>query len=1221
MRKGFGILLLLFISKICISQSDSVQARIVLIGDAGELNYGREPVVDAVKDLIPMDEKTTVIYLGDNLYNYGLPDEIMPEYQNLKSILDSQINISKGTKAKVLFIPGNHDWSNEAANGLEIVKRQGDYVNAHNADNVFFIPTGGCPGPIEYTVNDNVVVIAYDSQWFIRKPGTKPGIESDCANKTETQFYTELGDMLNRNSDKLVILVQHHTLKSYGIHGGYFKWKQAIFPLTDVSPKLYIPLPVIGFIYPIVRKTFGTPEDLHYPAYENMIKNVQKEAKKFPNVIFAAGHEHTLQLIKDSSYYYIVSGAGSKHTRVSHGKGTLFDTSSLGFAVLEISKNKNVRADFYSVNEDTVTHPFSKTILNFSSITKDSSAPDVTKIPESVPIRHFEDSVTVAIDTSFQKASGLQKFVGGTNYRREWGTPVHLKVFDINKENGGYSIKNLGGGKQTKSLKLLDKDGNGWTLRTVNKDPSGVIAEQLRTSVPKKMLTDLISAEHPYGALIVPTLAKAAGIDHAVPKYYFVPDDPAFGLYREVFANKVCLLEVQNPIKDRDNGTKSTSTIIDRLTDDSKYHVDQQAVLNARLLDIVIGDWDRHFDQWKWGTADTGVGKLYYPVPRDRDEAFFNSDGFFVQAASIAALPYLQGFKKHYTNIKWFNWEQRYFDRFFLTGLDKETWRKTIKDFQSNVSDTVINEAVKNLPPEIYKIEKQTIASKLKSRRDHILRAGLKYYDFISKEVNIVGSNKREYFKVFNSGDKLEVKVYKRNKESDSSSVMFDRTFDRAATKYVNLFGLSGDDMFEIDSTADSRIRLRIIGGRDNDTFKISGNVRNTVYDFLPEKNYIASKSRTKNQISSDVQVNNYDPTGFNYDSYRLPLLSVGFNEEDKLIAGIGYSLKTYRFRKDPYSTFQKITSLFDFKSSAYQVNYDGEFNQRLGKYDLVANAKLFNTVLDNFYGIGNETKKDKSKGVTFNNVRYNFMSADLLIRKRLHNLLEFNIGPTIYHYWNHYYDNADKILSHPGSVGLDSSNIYASKTYVGAKAQLKVHNLNDDLMPTRGVSWNTEISSMYGVNDMSHHISKLTTDMVVYASLNDPTNLVGVIRLGYGHIINTKYEYFQALTLGSNNYLRGFTKDRFAGRSLMYFSLEGRLKLFDSKSYLFPGPVGIIGFNDIGRVWSKRTETSHKWHDAFGGGLYYSPYKFAIISATIAFSGEGSLYNFSMGTKFNLTY
>ncbi len=228
------------------AQSDSIQARIVLIGDAGELNFGREPVVDAARDLIPMKENTFVLYVGDNLYNYGLPDEIMPGYQTLKSILDSQINIAKGTKAKVIFIPGNHDWSNAAANGAEIVKTTGNvYKYPQGYQMYIFILSDGCPGPVEYDINKDIVMILYDSQWFIRKDGQKPGIESDCSSKTEDEFYAELDDMLNRNSKKLVILAGHHTLKSYGIHGGYFRSKQYFFPLTDINPKLMIPLPVI----------------------------------------------------------------------------------------------------------------------------------------------------------------------------------------------------------------------------------------------------------------------------------------------------------------------------------------------------------------------------------------------------------------------------------------------------------------------------------------------------------------------------------------------------------------------------------------------------------------------------------------------------------------------------------------------------------------------------------------------------------------------------------------------------------------------------------------------------------------------------------------------------------------------------------------------------------------------------------------------------------------
>ena len=148
----------------------------------------------------------------------------------------------------------------------------------------------------------------------------------------------------------------------------------------------------------------------------------------------------------------------------------------------------------------------------------------------------------------------------------------------------------------------------------------------------------------------------------------------------------------------------------------------------------------------------------------------------------------------------------------------------------------------------------------------------------------------------------------------------------------------------------------------------------------------------------------------------------------------------------------------------------------------------------------------------------------------------------------------------------------------------------------------------MFGTNKNSKQITKLTSDLAVYASLRDPAKVVAVIRVGGGHIFNDHYEYFQAFNLGSNNYLRGFRKNRFSGQSVFYQTTELRVKLFESQSYIFPGAVGLIGFNEVGRVWVK-DEKTHKWHDDFGGGLYYSPYNFAIISATLAHSPEDNLF------------
>src|SRR5664279_1112061 len=112
MQKSLVFIFFLLAINICYAQNDSIQAHIILIGDAGEFNYGRAPVIDAARDLIPLDKNTTVIYLGDNIYDNGLPDDVMPGYAAARAVLDSQINIVKGTNAKIVFIPGNHDWNN-----------------------------------------------------------------------------------------------------------------------------------------------------------------------------------------------------------------------------------------------------------------------------------------------------------------------------------------------------------------------------------------------------------------------------------------------------------------------------------------------------------------------------------------------------------------------------------------------------------------------------------------------------------------------------------------------------------------------------------------------------------------------------------------------------------------------------------------------------------------------------------------------------------------------------------------------------------------------------------------------------------------------------------------------------------------------------------------------------------------------------------------------------
>lgn len=1198
-----------------IQTADSIESRLILVGDGGAFRNGKHPVVAAIKERFKLDKKTTILYLGDNVYRTGLPDDAHVDYNTIRAVLDTQVNVAKNTPAKVYMIPGNHDWENGGRYGYDAVMRQQAYVNALGDENVHFLPGNGCPGPELIKLSEHAVLIVFDSQWWLQ-PYEKPGIESDCDCKTEYEFVTTLTELLRDNYDKLVILASHHPFRSNGIHGGYFGLKQHIFPFTDMNKKALIPLPVIGSIYPIARGIFGSPQDLPHPTYQNMIRAIKAVANTHPHLIFANGHDHNLQLLKDDSgYHYIVSGGGCKVTRVNQNKKSLFANASLGFSVVEISKNKNVRVEFYTVDADSsiMKEAYSENILNFSKL------PELAKDTATLKIPEYKEYFTAPASDQYKGASSFRRFLLGSNYRDVWSTPVNLKVFRLKEEKGGFKITRLGGGRQTKTVTLEDKNGKNWSLRTIDKDPDRVMPPGLRGSIAEDIVQDMISAAHPYAPLAVYSLARSANIPHAKPEFFFVPDDPAFGRYRPLFANKVVMLEPKDATYDGSDSKSSESTI-GKVLENNDHRINQKAFLKARLLDILIADWDRHLDQWKWGVQDTGQGKIYYAIPKDRDQAFFYSDGILMKYVSRRMLPYLKGFTNKIKDIEHFGHSARNLDRLFLNELDKKDWDEVTANFIPLMSDTAITKAVQQFPKEVYAINGAEIISKLKSRRGHLATAADDYYRFLSKYVNVLGSNETEYFTVTREKDgKIKVHVMSQIKK-DTSFLKYERVFDPKETKEIRLYGFNGNDYFKIEADKSLRTFIRIIGGKGADTFNITGNIKNYLYDQTTEKNYVFKGKRTAMRFGPDPEANYFDYNEFNYAEKRYPRINIGWNPDDGLLLGAGAWLRTYGFRKDPFSTDQKLSTLFALGQRAYQIKYRGIFTDVLHKTDILVNADLYNPVLNNFYGFGNTTTIDESKGIDFYRVRYKYFSTDVLFRRKMNPILSFTAGPSYFLYWNELDNNQNYILGHPSAAGLDSMAVYSKKSYAGLKFGMYVYTLNNELFPTRGIQWYTEFSEMRPLSDNTNSLTKLQSDMVVYSSLSDPAKIVSVLRLGGGKIYSKDFEYFQALTLGANNFLRGFRKNRFSGDGLAYGSLEFRIKLFDSKNYIVPGQFGLVVFNDVGRVWYKG-ESSKKWHYAYGGGFYYVPFNMLLVSGTIAFSKEEQVFNFTLGTKLNLTF
>jgi hypothetical protein len=233
----------------------------------------------------------------------------------------------------------------------------------------------------------------------------------------------------------------------------------------------------------------------------------------------------------------------------------------------------------------------------------------------------------------------------GKNYRKEWTTPVKIPIFHLRDEQGGLTIIDSGGGRQTNNLRLKDKNDNQWILRSVDKDIEKSLIPGLGNTMVETVMQDLQSAIHPYAALTIPVPAEAIGVIAAEPHVFFIPDDPAFGDFRSIFANTVCFLEKREPTPDKSE-TKSSNTVLENVFKETDHRLLQKAMLKARLLDMLIADWDRHEDQWRWGVYGIVYHRKFHPQETKRIfiKGFGGNDQFTVdQNVSSSIRLYLDG--------------------------------------------------------------------------------------------------------------------------------------------------------------------------------------------------------------------------------------------------------------------------------------------------------------------------------------------------------------------------------------------------------------------------------------------------------------------------------------------------------------------------------------------------------------------------------------------------
>ncbi|HYC85508.1 MAG TPA: BamA/TamA family outer membrane protein, partial [Chryseosolibacter sp.] len=1028
----------------------------------------------------------------------------------------------------------------------------------------------------------------------------------------------------------------HHPLITYGEHGGVYPLSAHIFPLAELSHYLYVPLPVVGSIYPLYRKWFGHLQDTSHPIYREFSEGIMAIMREYPGSVFVAGHEHALQYILKDSSHFIVSGSAAKTEHVRRKKYAVFAEDVRGFGAIELYADGEAVLRFYQADENNLegreifSHPI--------------KLHDRPRAPET-GMRDFDGQVVEVNASNRYRAGSAKESLLGKNYRDAWAQTVRVPVFDIGAAQGGMRILQRGGGMQTLSIRMEDSTGHEWVLRSVEKYPEKAVPPVLRKTFAQDLVQDQISASHPYAALVVPPLAAAAGIYHTNPQLVYIPDDPRLGDYRKLFANSLALFE-ERPAGNwsgaesfgRSDKIINTTKVIEKLVDDNDNQVDQKFVLRSRLFDLLIGDWDRHDDQWRWATFGDKKTKMFRPIPRDRDQAFFVNEGKLSKIWSRKwALPKFEGFDERIDWAPGLSFNARYFDRTFLTQLSRVEWIATAQALQEALTDEVIEGAIRRWPLEIFSLHGQRIVSHLKSRRNRLVHDAESLYAFLAREVDVTGSDKREQFEVERQPDgNIDVSVYKLTKEGIKGRLLFKRSFDREETQEVRLYGLGGDDRFDIAGESRNPILVRIIGGQGQDTLKdgsVSAGKPTIFYDQF-QHSVLAGKRSVRDRRSRTGEVNDYNRKSFRYDRLA-PLIYGNYNPDDGLFAGGGFVFVNHGFRKEPFRQRHIVLAAAAPLTLSYNFRYMARYVALVGKWDLDFDLNLNSpNYVNNFFGLGNETRFDRDiderPGVTVDDAidyyrfRFKELRADVSFSRKFLSAWTFRIGPVFQRIQLEEPEAGDPRYISEFASGLEGEVFDVAHSFAGVAWQFGIDKRDNEKFTSRGVVLNVGGRNVTGLSTDANAFNSYESALALYYRFRAPRRLMLAARAG-GGLNKGPYAFYQAQVLDGKTELRGFRKTRFYGDARFFSNTEARLTLTRFRTYLFPATMGVLAFHDVGRVWYQDASgldpsasgRSKTWHRGWGGGVWFTPFNAAVLSLEAGRSKEGTLVYFRLGFLF----
>lgn len=782
----------------------------------------------------------------------------------------------------------------------------------------------------------------------------------------------------------------------------------------------------------------------------------------------------------------------------------------------------------------------------------------------------------------------------GRRYRLEWSVPVQAPTATIDQLHGGLMplrSENVGAAHV---LYLHNASGQMFALRPVRTYPERQLPEIYQNTIVSGFANDLASAYHPYAPLTVAPMTAAAGLPSAPVQLLFLPQHSALGPHAGDMGNGLYLLH-QQPFSQRADtlyDVVRTNRLLELLDSSAQYRVDEKAYLRSRLLDMLLGIGLRRQADWRWIARQEGGATVFTPFTESYEGAYPLYQGRLVKIARVVAKPKgLVPFEAKMPDPRKLNETALYLDHRFTSNLTRNDWETIAKELRQALSDDVLQQAIRQMPPEVLSFSAQTILTKLKSRRSQLVQYAMDYYQLLAREVNVSATQSNERIAVSGTGDgSLNISV--TPVDGSATTQLFQRNFDDGETRSVNVYGRGGSDQFEVAGTPGRKIKVRMIGGPGNDT--LIGASRSGVH-YYDNRTVRPLRSRLVRQhLRNNTSVHRYEWEDLAFDRRGLSPI-IFYNNTDRIYAGLTYQWTKMGWRKQPFAQQHRLQLNYSILQGGISAGYEGIFTELIGRWNGLVSLEYDAVRWTNFFGIGNESPPQVEDN-NFYRMRTKIGNASIGLLRNFGRGHSFGVSGVVQTVQVR--NDTDRYVAK--FISSSNPKVFDNRQFAGGRVTYGFESLDNAIVPHKGLLVQGSATYLQNLKDREREI--MSYDASLNSFIPFGKRVVWSMLSGV-KAVTGEPEFFQLAVIGGGPTLRGFRRERFWGKTAFYTQNELQY-LFPFRSYWFNGTVGLFGLFDAGRIWQPG-ETSDLLHKSVGAGLIISPYHKLRVSLAFAKSEE----------------